>query len=97
MQAKALASQVKCSLRTAARTSALTCFLVEATCDKLYLYPIFLILKILNPGQWKALHWPLLHGVRFANKIFLGLLPDMFLSFTCGQNQTRRLIKSPGS
>ena len=97
VQAKALASQVKCSSCTCARTCAHTCLFVEATCDGIYLYTIFLILKILNPGQWKALHWSLLHGVRFANKIFLGLLPDMFLSFTCGQNQTRRLIKSPGS
>ena len=78
VQAKALASQVKSSLRTAARTSAHACFLVEAMCERTHLYPIFLILKILNPGQWKALHWSLLHGVRFANKIFLGLLPDMF-------------------
>ena len=94
MQAKALASQVKSSLRTAARTCAHAFFLVEAMCERIHLYPIFLIL---NPGQWKALHWSLLHGVRFAKKIFLRLLPDMFLFFTSGQNQTRRLIKSPGS
>ena len=41
VQAKALASQVKCSLRTGARRCALTCFLVEATCDRIFLYSIF--------------------------------------------------------
>ena len=74
VQAKALASQVKSSLSAGARTCAHTCLFVEATYDGIYLYSIFLVLKILNPGQWKALHRSLLHRVRFAKKDILKII-----------------------